>query len=77
MNKDMTLNIPLDKTVAYAAPAIPRSSTKIKIGSKMIFSRTDKPLKIIGVRVSPSPCLIPLKAKVINMVGAPKNMILR
>ena len=47
-----------DKIVAYAAPLIPKSKLKMKIGSNIIFKIFEAIISTVGVLEFPSACKV-------------------
>ena len=72
-----------ERTVASAAPLIPRPSpilpksfnSKIKIGSKIIFSTVPKPATAMGNFMSPSPASMDLKNAPKTINGKPTTIV--
>ena len=70
---------PLDITVASAAPktsSLGKPIPNIKRGSISAFTVTEKPIKYIGVFVSPIAVKSELKVNIVKVNGAPRKIVL-
>ena len=63
--------------VAQAAPATPKPSVKIKIGSRIIFNTVPRAATVMGNLVSPSPASIDRKNVDSTIKGNPTQITLR